>query len=113
MIDGITILNNVTVSDFNPIPWLGVLIGLLLVALIIIHIKSDEFDKKDVLGVWWCGVFAIALIFFIADIRFSKVDAIQCTIDDDVSINEVYDNYDVIDKQGEIWTLREKTDEKT
>lgn len=43
----------------------------------------------------------------------SKVDAIQCTIDDDVSINEVYDNYDVIDKQGDIWTLRKKTNEET
>ena len=28
--------------------------------------------------------------------------------DNNVSINEVYDRYDVIDKQGEIWTLREK-----
>lgn len=49
----------------------------------------------------------------IIDISFSKVDAIQCTIDDDVSINEVYDNYDVIDKQGDIWTLRKKTNEET
>lgn len=108
MIDGVTILNNVTVSDFNLIPWLGVLIGLLLVALIIICIKPDGFNKKNLLGVWWCGMFAIFFILFIADIRLSKVDAIQCTIDDEVSINEVYDKYDVIDKQGEIWTLKEK-----
>lgn len=40
MIDGITILNNVTVSDFNPIPWLGVFIGL-TVAYIIIYIKKE------------------------------------------------------------------------
>ena len=112
MIDGITILNNVTVSDFNPIPWLGVLIGLLLVALIIICIEPEGFGIK-MLGVWWCGMFAVFLILFIADIHFSKVDAIQCTIDDDVSINEVYDKYDVIDKQGEIWTLKEKTSEET
>lgn len=112
MIDGITILNNVTISKFNPIPWLCVLIGLLLFAFIIIYIKSDKFDKKDALIVW-CAIFGIALILLVADIRFSKVDAIQCTIDDDVSINEVYDNYDVIDKQGEIWTLREKTNEET
>lgn len=113
MIDGITILNNVTVSDFNPIPWLCVLIGLVLVALLIVCIKPDEFDKKNLLGVWWCGMFTIFFILFIADIRLSKVDAIQCTIDDDVSINEVYDKYDVIDKQGEIWTLKEKTNEET
>ena len=110
MIDGITVLNNVIVSDFNPIPWLIVLIGLLLFAFIVVYIKLDDFDKKNLLGVWWCGIFALALILLIADIRLSRTDAIQCTIEDNVSINEVYDKYDVIDKQGEIWTLREKTE---
>ena len=107
MIDGITVLNNITVSDFNPIPWLIVLIFLLLVAFIIV--LSDEIDRRSGI-VLWCGMFAIALILLVADIRFSKTNAIQCTIEDNVSINEVYDNYDVIDKQGEIWTLREKTE---
>ena len=41
MIDGVTILNNVTISNFNIIPWVCVFIGLLLVALIIICIKPD------------------------------------------------------------------------
>ena len=112
MIDGITVLNNVTVSDFNPIPWLIVLIGFLLLAFIIIYTSLDDFDKKSLLGVWWCGMVAIALLLLVADIRYSKVDAIQCTIEDYVSINEVYDKYDIIDKKGEIWTLREKTDEE-
>ena len=110
MIDGITILNNVIISDFNPIPWLIVLVFLLLVAFIIVYI-SDELDRRNGI-VWLCGMFALALILLIVNIRYSKVDAIQCTIEDNVSINEVYDNYDVIDKQGEIWTLREKTDEE-
>ena len=113
MIDGITVLNNVIISDFNPVPWLCLFIGLLFVALVITYIKLDDFDKKNLLGVWWYGIFALALILlilFVSDILFSKVDAIQCTIEDNVSINEVYDNYDVIDKQGEIWTLREKTE---
>lgn len=108
MIDGITVLNNVIISDFNPILWLCVFIGLLLVAFIITYIQLDDFDKKSLLGVWVCVMFAIALILLVADIRYSKVDAIQCTIEDNVSINEVYDNYDVIDKQGEIWTLKER-----
>ena len=93
-----------------PLP-VGVFIGL-TVAYIIIYIKYDKFDKKDVRGVWY-AIFGITLILLIADIRFSKVDAIQCTIEDYVSINEVYDKYDVIDKQGEIWTLRKKTNEET
>ena len=91
MIDGVNILNNVTISNFNPVPWLIMLVGLLSLAFIIIYIESDEFKKH--LCVMWCGIFSIALIFLIADIHFSKVDAIQCTIDDDVSINEVYDKY--------------------
>lgn len=110
MIDGITVLNNITVSDFNPVPWLIVIIFLLLVAFIIVYI-FDELDRRNGIIVWF-GMFAIALLLLVADIRYSKVDAIQCTIEDNVSINEVYDKYDVIDKQGEIWTLREKINEK-
>ena len=110
MIDGITVLNNVIISDFNPVPWLIVFIGFVLLAFIIIYIESDEIKKH--IYVIWCGLFAIALLFLVVDIRYSKVDAIQCTIEDNVSINEVYDKYDVIDKQGEIWTLREKTNEE-
>lgn len=108
MIDGITVLNNVIISDFNPVPWLIVLIFLLLVAFIIVYI-FDELDRRNGIIVWF-GMFALALILLIADIRLSRTDAIQCTIEDNVSINKVYDNYDVIDKQGEIWTLREKTE---
>ena len=55
-------------------------------------------------------IFIAVFMFFIFDIRCSQVDAIQCTIEDNVSINEVYDKYNVVDKQGEIWTLREKTE---
>lgn len=107
MIDGITVLNSVTINDFNPVPWLIVLIGLLFLAFIIVYMSDESFKKH--LKVLWCGLFAIALILLIADIRFSKTNAIQCAIEDYVSINEVYDKYDVIDKQGEIWTLKEKT----
>ena len=108
MIDGITVLDNVTVSNFNPVPWLVVLVGL-LVAFIIIFIKFDKFDMQNTIC-FLAVISTVLLILFVSDIICSKVDAIQCTIEDYVSINEVYDKYDVIDKQGEIWTLREKTE---
>lgn len=107
MIDGITVLNNVIISDFNPVPWLCVLIGFLVV-FIVIYI-FDKYNRQDTLC-WWGIIFIAVFMFFIFDIRCSQVDAIQCTIEDNVSINEVYDKYDVVDKQGEIWTLREKTE---
>lgn len=110
MIDGITVLNNVTVRDFNLVPWLWVLIGFLVV-FIVIYV-FDKYNRQDTLC-WWGIAFIAVLMLFILDIRCSQVDAIQCTIEDNVSINEVYDNYDVIDKQGEIWTLKEKTNENT
>ncbi len=115
MVDGITVLNNVTVSDFNPAPWLGVLAGFLVI-FGIMYIAKDIGVNSDTIGlgcVILSAIFGIALVLFIVDIHVSKIDAIQCTIDDDVSINKVYDNYEVIDKQGEIWTLKEKTNENT
>ena len=107
MIDGITVLDNVTVSNFNSVPWLVVFVGL-LIAFIVIYIKFDKFDNMENAIGLFCMICTLLLILFVSDILFSKADAIQCTIEDNVSINEVYDNYDVIDKQGEIWTLREK-----
>ena len=107
MIDGITVLNNVNVSNFNPVPWLVVFVGL-LIAFIIIFIKFDKFDNMENTIGLFCMICTVLLILFVSDVICSKVDAIQCTIEDYVSINEVYDKYDVIDKQGEIWTLREK-----
>ena len=109
MIDGIAVLDNVNVSNFNPVPWLVVFVGF-LAAFIIIYIKLDEFDNMEHTIGLFCMICTLLLILFVSDILFSKVDAIQCTIDDNVSINEVYDKYDVIDKQGEIWTLREKAE---
>lgn len=113
MIHGITVLNNITISDFNPIPWLCTIIVFLAVC-ILICIKIDDCytQERKGIGLSLVAIFVIMLMSFIADIRFSKVDVIQCTIDDCVSINEVYDKYEVIDKQGEIWTLRERTNEK-
>ena len=48
MIDGITILDNVTVSNFNPVPWLIVFVGF-LAAFIIIYIKLPCSDKAKML----------------------------------------------------------------
>lgn len=33
-------------------------------------------------------------------------DQYICTIEDSVSINEVYDNYEVVERNGELYTLR-------
>lgn len=43
--------------------------------------------------------------------RTNERNQYECIIDDSVSINEVYEKYNVIDRRGKIWVLEDKIDE--
>ena len=43
--------------------------------------------------------------------RTNQRNQYECIIDDGVNINEVYENYNVIERRGEIWVLEDKIDE--
>ena len=43
--------------------------------------------------------------------RTNERNQYECIIDDGVSINEVYEKYNVIERRGKIWILEDKIDE--
>ena len=43
--------------------------------------------------------------------RTNERNQYECIIDDSVSINEVYEKYNVIERRGKIWILEDKIDE--
>ena len=43
--------------------------------------------------------------------RTNERNQYECIIDDNVSINEVYEKYNVIERRGKIWILEDKIDE--
>ena len=40
--------------------------------------------------------------------RINERNQYECIIDDSVSINEVYENYNVLERRGDIWVLEDK-----
>lgn len=114
MLDGITVLNEYFIMDYVFNWQLGFFIG--AAALIGIFAGYKIIEQAD-----WLPSIAVSIIvgimFFFA---FGGIFAYkaptsakeyQVTIEDYVSINDVYDYYEVVDKEGDIWTIRKLIDE--
>ena len=104
MIDGITILNQTKVDQFNVGLFAFISLFLIFIGLLVsIHFKNE---------------FALILIGFLGIVFIAVPTAsiftiegrtqYECTIDDSVSFAEVYEKYKVIEQRGEIWVLEDK-----
>ena len=116
MIKGIEILNKTPITEptesgaiiFTIMIVFGVICGIICLTLL-----ATDFDMTSVIF----GVLATLLI--ISSIIFTELYPkkttgrykYEVTIDNDVSIQEVYDKYNVIDKDGKKWVIEEKDKE--
>ena len=114
MLEGITVLNEYPIMEFQ-INWAAGIIAACIVGIAIcaffIHIKIP------------CEIPIILYVVILCSIGFGIVGTLtgkevptsakeyQVTIEDYVSINDVYDYYEVVDKEGDIWTIRKLIDE--
>lgn len=112
--DGITILNTTIVDDYAR--W--VLPTVLALGIICIVALGLMLNSKDTSVVIFGTISLLAIIITpIITItskshwRINERNQYECIIDDSVSINEVYENYNVIERRGEIWVLEDKIDE--
>lgn len=108
---GVEILNKeaiYSVPDYMGIV-LAVSIGMLLVMLFIG--LWNAFDGK-VRETIICSIFAAISVIgiIISTFSYRKTDryTYEAIIDDNVSINEVYEHYNVIEKDGKKWILEDK-----
>lgn len=110
MLEGITILNEWVAGGFNVgMLWLVVIIGVLTLVLFAVGVgllcETDEFGAI---------LIAFGLIFgFITVLMSTKIDPIevthyQVTISEEVSMAEFYEQYEVIDQEGLIYTITER-----
>ena len=118
MLDGITVLNSFevvskTVFNWNGF-WIGAIVGV-FVCLIVCFIASS--DIKEFLI-----TFSIAFIFIGSLVGFFFGGAVmdkpkeyearwEVTIEDSVSMNEFYNQYEVVEQRGEIYVIKEKENE--
>ena len=116
MIPGIEILNERFVSDVCPI-------GIFILFIILLF---GAFFASLCLAVWTYDmheifIFIMSIIFIIATITLGAIGIYKqinpntyteykVIISDDVSWNEFNEKYEVIDQEGKIYTIKEKTE---
>lgn len=109
--DGITILNTTIVDDYAQWVLPTVLaLGLICIVALVLMLNSND------TGVVIFGTISLLAMLAIPTIvitskshwRINERNQYECIIDDGVSINEVYENYNVLERRGDIWVLEDK-----
>lgn len=109
--DGITILNTIIVDDYAQWVLPTVLaLGFVCIVSLVLMINSNDS------GVIIFGIISLLAMIAMPIIigtskshwRTNERNQYECIIDDSVSINEVYENYNVIERRGDIWVLEDK-----
>jgi hypothetical protein len=117
---GIEILTSAQVATewaFNlPIFWItfGVVFGICLIAGIWLTV-TDEYEWTIIPYLFFIGIlmgfFGGFALGNAAKTPIAYETQYKVTISDEVSMTEFYEHYEVIDQDGKIFTVREKTNE--
>ena len=115
MLEGITILNEYPLMEFQinvPAGIIAACIVGIAICAFFIHIEVP-WEMPSIL----CVAIICALGFTMVGMLAGKevptsAKEYQVTIEDDVSINDVYDYYEIVDKEGDIWTIRKIIDQQ-
>jgi membrane protein DedA with SNARE-associated domain len=101
--------------DWNLFWTIFILIKVGTVVALLLASSDVVFDWETALGFVVLGAVLGSLIGFIAGAACSTPTAYETqykvTISDEVSMTEFYEHYEVIDQDGKIFTVREKTNE--
>lgn len=107
MVEGIIILNKIAVTGLPP--WLMIsAIILFTIGLLVFFV----FVITD--GPAWTAIISLVslLVFMICGILDATIKTdgyrYECIIDDSVSYNEIVENYNIIERRGDIWVLEDK-----
>lgn len=112
--DGVEILATTEVLAQIGFCWPIVIIGMLVGAMAFgLSIGIQEKSISVGLGVAFLGMACGMLITLIPAFMVGKRDSVYeshylVTIDETVSLTEFYDRYEILEKTGELYTIREK-----
>ena len=111
--DGITILNTTIVDDCAQwaVPTVLAFGIICIVALVLMLNSKDTGAGVIIFGtISLLAMIAMPIIIGTSKShwRTNERNQYECIIDDSVSINEVYENYNVIERRGDIWVLEDK-----
>ena len=119
MIDGITVLNSYEVVTKTAFSWQGFWIGASIVAVIALigAIMSCDNLVEFFIIFGIAGVISGIVFGFVFGIRLMPKNIeytpeYEVTISDEVSMNDFYNRYEIIEQRGEIYVIRAKESEK-
>lgn len=108
--EGITILNTITETawaDITGIIFIACMVIGLITSLIALLLIEDYFKAASYTISLSVFCFIVALIIGIFGPK-REYTTYQTLIGDNVSMNEFYDKYEIINKQGDIYLIKEK-----
>ena len=112
--DGITILNTIIVNDrADWVSFIALTLGVICIVAFILTLTSND-NRVIIFGIIsLLAIIAMPIIVITSKThwRTNERNQYECIIDDSVSINEVYEKYNVIERRGKIWILEDKIDE--
>lgn len=109
--NGITILNTIIVDDYAQWVLPTVLaLGFICIVSLVLMLNSNDSGVIIFGTISLLAMIAMPIIIGTSKShwRTNQRNQYECIIDDSVSINEVYENYNVIERRGDIWVLEDK-----
>lgn len=110
MIEGIEILKKTRLYDFSTASWVSLIIFVILGVMFLILFSTLYNSKYEllflVLGASFLVCAFIVPLLFIKPI--SNKYEYKVIIEDSVSVNDLYDKYEIIKKDGKIYTIQDK-----
>lgn len=77
-----------------------------------LYLSKDNFFFKNAKMVWLYIILVLVVVFGLAGVSLMGSDNyIEATISDDYPLKAVYEDYEIVERRGEIWVLREREKE--
>ena len=105
---GLEILNKTVITktpDWAFIFVVGSIILLIVFFVILVNVDSIVLQTLSAVLLIMTLIADLSLIFYEVPTNRYRYEV---TIDESVTITEIYDNYDVIEQRGDIWILEDK-----
>ena len=113
--EGVTILNQTEIMELTQltatiIAILTIISLISCVAFFIAYITIDSNVCPVILGVISISSLISVLVISILSPKHLTGYEYEATIDENVSMKEVYERYEIVEQRGDIWVLRDKKD---
>ena len=95
--------------------WLGLAIGVLAIGLMItfFFFDNDSDSAMAALSLFLCIVLTVASALVFANAKEKdRYNKYQVLLDDSISVNELYENYEVIEQEGITFWVEDKRDDE-